>query len=182
MRKTKSGHGSDCGFGSGFSEKKESRNISLHSFSLVAFTHYNDRSYYNGINRPSGAYTAFWVSQKAVYAPDFEYSTFFRCRILLSSRCHPLHSLHFCTMAQSIPSRNTVLGSDNIPIFTLGIFAFSESVKMQCVQGGNYWNPLARNHCISCIICIFKSQNAESAESAKPLRWFFLFIAPKPCG
>lgn len=59
MRKTKSGHGSDCGFGGGFSEKKESRNISLHSFFLVAFTHYNDRSHYNGINRPSGAYTAF---------------------------------------------------------------------------------------------------------------------------
>ncbi|WP_290204566.1 hypothetical protein [Bacteroides acidifaciens] len=35
MRKTKSGHGSDCGFGGGFSEKKESRNISLHSFFLI---------------------------------------------------------------------------------------------------------------------------------------------------
>lgn len=59
MIKTKSGHGRDCGFGGGFSEKKESRNISLHSFFLVAFRHCNDRSHYNGINRPSGAYTAF---------------------------------------------------------------------------------------------------------------------------
>ncbi|WP_289860592.1 hypothetical protein, partial [uncultured Muribaculum sp.] len=32
MRKTKSGHGSGCGRGDDFSEKKESRNISLHSF------------------------------------------------------------------------------------------------------------------------------------------------------
>ncbi len=44
MRKTKSGHGSDCGFGGGFSEKKESRNISLHSF----FSHrHNDDSQCN---------------------------------------------------------------------------------------------------------------------------------------
>ncbi|WP_289287918.1 hypothetical protein [Bacteroides acidifaciens] len=50
MRKTKSGHGSDCGFGGGFSEKKESRNISLYSFFLIDFANCDDRSHYNGIN------------------------------------------------------------------------------------------------------------------------------------
>lgn len=50
MRKTKSGHGRDCGFGGGFSEKKESRNISLHSFFLIDFRHCNNHSHYNDIN------------------------------------------------------------------------------------------------------------------------------------
>lgn len=47
------------------------------------------------------------------------------------SRCHPLHFLHFCTMARSTP----------VPVFTLGIFgifALSESAKMQGVQWANY--------------------------------------------
>ena len=43
-RKTKSGHGSGCGFGGGFSEEKESRNISLHSFFLIDFRHCNNNS------------------------------------------------------------------------------------------------------------------------------------------
>ena len=42
MRKTKSGHDSGCGRGDDFSEKKKSRNVSLHSFFLVAFRHCND--------------------------------------------------------------------------------------------------------------------------------------------
>ena len=88
MRKTKSGHGRDCGFGGGFSEKKESRNISLHSFFLVAFRHCNDRSHYNGINRPSGVDTAFRDTRKV--SCRLRIFNFFRCRILFFSRCHPL--------------------------------------------------------------------------------------------
>lgn len=69
-----------------------------------------------------------------------------------------------------------------IPIFTLGIFgilAFSKSAKMQGVHWGcNYWNPLARNHCISCIICIFQIPKVRKMQKVQSLYADFFFSSP----
>lgn len=183
MRKTKSGHGRDCGFGGGFSEKKESRNISLHSFFLVAFRHCNDRSHYNGINRPSGAYTAFWETQK-VSSQLRKSRLFSRCRILLFSRCHPLHSLHFCTIKGQLHQGIREYGICVIPILPRGIFdtlAFSKCVRVQGVQWGNpekCWR--ISPHYLHFLH--FQVPKCRKCRKCKAFTLIFLFIAPKPYG
>ena len=85
MRKTKSGHGSGCGFDCGFSEKKNPETYPCTPFSLVAFRHCNDRGHYNDINRPSGANNAFRDTRK-VSCPTKNIRPFFSLPLICFSR------------------------------------------------------------------------------------------------
>lgn len=179
MRKTKSGHGRDCGFGGGFSEKKESRNISLHSFFLVAFRHCNDRSHYNGINRPSGAYTAFWETQK-VSCPTTKIPSFFSLPYLIVFSLSPLAFFALLHNHQGIREYGICV----IPILPRGIFdtlAFSKCVRVQGVQWGNpekCWR--ISPHYLHFLH--FQVPKCRKCRKCKAFTLIFLFIAPKPYG
>ncbi len=94
MRKTESGHGSGCGRGDDFSEKKESQTYPCTPFFLVAFRHCNDLSHNKDINRPSG--------KTKNIRPFFPL-------LLLFFHCN---SLHFCTIG---PRNNLAISIFIIP-------------------------------------------------------------------
>ena len=109
---------------------------------------------------------------------------FSRCRILLFSRCHPLHSLHFCTIKGQLHQGIREYGICVIPILPRGIFdtlAFSKRVRVQGVQWGNpekCWR--ISPHYLHFLH--FQVPKCRKCRKCKAFTLIFLFIAPKPYG
>lgn len=109
---------------------------------------------------------------------------FSRCRILLFSRCHPLHSLHFCTIKDQLHQGIREYGICVIPILPRGIFdtlAFSKCVRVQGVQWGNpekCWR--ISPHYLHFLH--FQVPKCRKCRKCKAFTLIFLFIAPKPYG
>jgi len=147
MRKTKSVHGSGCGWGDGFSEKRKSRNISLPSI----LSH-----------RPSHIITAtvtvlLSIDHRELTLPNIGFMMFFLTAKTTFIRWLPraflalLHGLFFL----SLPLRH-------ITPWHFWHFGIMKCARVQGVHGGNYWN-IRWHRCTFCIFCTFKFQNADNA-------------------
>ena len=140
MRKTKSGHGSDCGFGGGFSEKKESRNISLHSFFLIDFRHCNNHSHYNDINDRRELTLPFGIPGRVSCRHRIFnlFSLPYLIFLSLSSTCILCTFVQWHGQLHQGIRRCGIYVSSRLNLGIFGTLAFSKCAKVQGVQGGNY--------------------------------------------
>ena len=168
MRKTKSVHGSGCGWGDGFSEKKEIPKHIL-AFDLISSSilHNNGNSHCTAFNRPSGADTAFRATRK-VSCPILDLWCFFSPPKRLLFVGYPVHSLHSCTVCFFFRCRY-----DTLPpgIFdTLALWSVQECKECMGV--------ITEIYADTAVLSAFSALSNSKMRIMQVMQMFFLFIAP----